>query len=70
MEQKIEEKRESLDKLEKHNDEYFNIAKIIENIIELDSEEIKSKRNNSFNCSDILQYKNKIKKNNTKAKKK
>ena len=70
MEQKFEKKRESQDKLEKYNDESFNITKIIENIIELDSEEVKPKRNNSFNCSYIFQYKNKIKKNNTKAKKK
>ena len=40
------------------------ITKIIENIIEVDPEEIKIKRKNSFNCSNIL--KNKKHKNNSK----
>ena len=42
-------------------EEVINFTKIIDNIMEVDSEEIKPKRKKSFNCSNILKNKRKQK---------
>ena len=68
MEEKLKKKIENKEKRET-KETTVDIQKLLENLTDLNSEEIKPKRKNSFNCSDILQYKNKIKHNKLNSKK-